>query len=145
MHSGEIVGVAGVAGNGQRELAETIAGIRQKSHGVVRIAGRTLRGGDPREAIAAGLAYIPEDRLGTGVAPGLSIATNLGAEVIPLRLVLARTNSAPREHPRRSARPHPPLRDRRARAGDLRLRAASSREGTCRRSCWRASFPAVRD
>src|SRR5205807_3209987 len=39
--------------------------------------GRRLRGGDPREAIRAGIAYIPEDRLGTGVAPSLSIASNL--------------------------------------------------------------------
>src|SRR5205823_10972419 len=73
----EIVGVAGVAGNGQRELAETIAGMRAASGGTIRVAGRTLKGGDPREAIAAGVAYVPEDRLGTGVAPGLSVANNV--------------------------------------------------------------------
>src|SRR5919201_1292805 len=67
---GEIVAIAGVAGNGQRELAETIAGMRAPTCGTIRVAGRTLRGGDPRAAIAAGIAYVPEDRLGTGVAPG---------------------------------------------------------------------------
>jgi simple sugar transport system ATP-binding protein len=74
---GEIVAIAGVAGNGQRELAETIAGMRQATSGTVGVKGRVLHGGDPREAIAAGIAYVPEDRLHTGVAPGLSVASNL--------------------------------------------------------------------
>jgi simple sugar transport system ATP-binding protein len=75
--SGEIVAVAGVAGNGQRELAETIAGMRPAAKGAVRVRGRRLRRGDPRHAIASGVAYVPEDRLGTGVAPGLSVASNV--------------------------------------------------------------------
>jgi simple sugar transport system ATP-binding protein len=74
---GEVVAVAGVAGNGQRELAETIAGMRPPTAGTISVQGRRLGGGDAREAIAAGVAYIPEDRLGTGVAPGLSIADNV--------------------------------------------------------------------
>ena len=77
VRGGEIVAVAGVAGNGQRELAETITGMRPATHGVITVSGRRLKGGDPREAIAAGIAYVPEDRLGTGVAPGLSIASNV--------------------------------------------------------------------
>jgi ABC-type uncharacterized transport system ATPase subunit len=77
VRGGEIVAVAGVAGNGQRELAETIAGMRTPTAGTIRVEGRELRGGDPREAIRAGVAYIPEDRLGTGVAPGLSIGSNV--------------------------------------------------------------------
>jgi ABC-type uncharacterized transport system ATPase subunit len=75
--AGEIVGVAGVAGNGQRELAETIVGMRPATAGLVRVRGRGLRNGDPRAAIAAGVAYVPEDRLGTGVAPSLSVASNV--------------------------------------------------------------------
>jgi len=74
---GEIVAVAGVAGNGQRELAETIAGMREPTGGTIRVAGRKLKGGDAREAIGAGIAYVPEDRLGTGLAPGLSVADNV--------------------------------------------------------------------
>jgi simple sugar transport system ATP-binding protein len=77
VRSGEIVAVAGVAGNGQRELAETIAGMRAPSAGTIAVAGGAIRGGDPRAAISAGIAYVPEDRLGTGVAPGLSIASNV--------------------------------------------------------------------
>ena len=74
---GEIVAVAGVAGNGQRELAETIVGMRAATGGSIRAAGRMLKGGDAREAISSGIAYVPEDRLGTGVTPGLSIADNV--------------------------------------------------------------------
>lgn len=77
LRAGEILAVAGVAGNGQRELAETIAGMRPPTTGSIRVVGRKLGGGDPREAIGAGVAYIPEDRLGTGVAPGLSLAANV--------------------------------------------------------------------
>jgi simple sugar transport system ATP-binding protein len=73
---GEILGVAGVAGNGQRELAEAITGIRPPTSGTVSVDGRALRTNDPRSAIAAGIAHVPEDRLGTAVAPSLSIAEN---------------------------------------------------------------------
>jgi simple sugar transport system ATP-binding protein len=77
VRAGEIVAVAGVAGNGQRELAEVIAGVRAPTEGDVRVAGKRPRPGDSRAAIAAGVAYIPEDRLGTGLAPSVSIASNL--------------------------------------------------------------------
>jgi general nucleoside transport system ATP-binding protein len=76
VRAGEIVGVAGVAGNGQRELAETVSGMRSPSAGTIEVAGRALRRGDPRAAIAAGVAHVPEDRLGTGLAPSLSITRN---------------------------------------------------------------------
>jgi simple sugar transport system ATP-binding protein len=77
VRAGEIVGVAGVAGNGQRELAEAVAGMRPATSGTVRVRGRALQNGDPRDAIGAGVAYVPEDRLGTGVAPSLSVASNV--------------------------------------------------------------------
>ncbi len=77
VRAGEIVGVAGVAGNGQRELAEAVYGIREVESGTVRLDGRKLEGGDPRAAIAGGIAHVPEDRLGTGLAPGLTITQNV--------------------------------------------------------------------
>ena len=77
VRAGEIVGIAGVAGNGQRELAETITGLRRASRGTVRVDGRVLPNGDPRAAIHARVAHIPEDRLHTGVAPSLTIASNV--------------------------------------------------------------------
>jgi general nucleoside transport system ATP-binding protein len=76
VREGEILGIAGVAGNGQRELAEAITGMRSPNHGAVRVHGRLLRLGDPRPAIRAGVAHVPEDRLGTAVAPTLTIAEN---------------------------------------------------------------------
>jgi len=74
---GEIFGLTGVSGNGQRELAEAIAGLRRRSSGTVTVGGRTIRSGDPEDAIRAGLSYVPEDRLGTGLVPDLSISDNL--------------------------------------------------------------------
>jgi simple sugar transport system ATP-binding protein len=75
--AGEIVAVAGVAGNGQRELAEAIAGLRVPDEGTVKVNGAPVRPGDPRAALRAGVAFVPEDRLATGAAPGLSIESNL--------------------------------------------------------------------
>ena len=77
VHAGEIVAIAGVAGNGQRELAETVTGMRPATRGTITVDGKELRGGDAREAIHAGVAHVPEDRLHTGVAPSLSIASNV--------------------------------------------------------------------
>jgi general nucleoside transport system ATP-binding protein len=77
VRAGEVLGVAGVAGNGQRELAEAVTGMRPLTAGAVRVKGRELGGGDPRQAIRARVAHVPEDRLHTGVAPSLSIASNV--------------------------------------------------------------------
>jgi general nucleoside transport system ATP-binding protein len=74
---GEIVGIAGVAGNGQRPLAEVAAGLVVPDAGRVVVNGQDVTGEGPRAARAAGLAYVPDDRLGTGLAPSLSIAENL--------------------------------------------------------------------
>jgi ABC-type uncharacterized transport system ATPase subunit len=87
VRGGEIVAVAGVAGNGQRELAETVAGMRAPTKGAIRVGGKALRAGDPRASIAAGIAYVPEDRLGTGVAPSASIASNLALKAYRERAV----------------------------------------------------------
>ena len=75
--SGEILGIAGVEGNGQRELAECIAGLRAPTGGAIVIAGRSLVGRSPREHFAAGLAHIPSDRLHHGLVPGMTLAENL--------------------------------------------------------------------
>ncbi len=74
---GEIVGVAGVSGNGQRELAEVIAGMRASSAGTISVNGETVQTGRVRKSIGAGIAHVPEDRLHTGLAPSHSVQDNL--------------------------------------------------------------------
>jgi ABC-type uncharacterized transport system ATPase subunit len=75
--SGEIVGVAGVAGNGQSELAQVITGLRKCRRGRVLINGQDIANRSPAAAIAQQIAHVPEDRTGVGTAPGLSVADNL--------------------------------------------------------------------
>jgi simple sugar transport system ATP-binding protein len=75
--AGEIVGLAGVAGNGQRELCEAIAGMRPTATGAVVLAGQDVTHSSVRERVRLGLGFVPEDRLGTGVAPGLPVEDNL--------------------------------------------------------------------
>ena len=85
VRAGEIVAVAGVAGNGQRELAEAIAGhAARRARARSRVGGRPLRGGDPREAIARRRrATCPRTGSAPGVAPSLSIALERRAQVLP--------------------------------------------------------------
>jgi simple sugar transport system ATP-binding protein len=80
VHGGEIVGIAGVAGNGQRELTEVVVGLRRARHGRVLFHEREITHWPTRRRIEAGIGYVPEDRLGQGVAPGLSVADNLVAK-----------------------------------------------------------------
>lgn len=75
--AGEIVGIAGVSGNGQRELAEAIAGIRSPMSGSIRLDGTELAGAKPAHARAAGLAYVPEERMRDGVVPEFTVAQNI--------------------------------------------------------------------
>ena len=77
IRSGEILGIAGVAGNGQKELCETIAGLRPMISGTITIENDVIRKPDPRTMIRKGIAYIPDDRLGTGLVPGLDVVDNM--------------------------------------------------------------------
>ena len=74
--AGEILGIAGVAGNGQRELTEVLSGMRPWSAGSIEIAGRKIRRASAREFVKAGMGIVPEERKGTGLAPGLPIWQN---------------------------------------------------------------------
>ena len=75
--AGELVGVAGVSGNGQRELYEVALGLRPLAAGRVLVAGTDLAGGGPRAAIDAGGVGIPEDPVADAVVPGLSVAEHM--------------------------------------------------------------------
>jgi ABC-type uncharacterized transport system ATPase subunit len=76
VHAGEIVGVAGIDGNGQRELEEVLAGVRAPSAGELRIAGEVITPG-ARSLRAAGLAHLSGDRETSGLIAGFTLAENL--------------------------------------------------------------------
>ncbi|MGD9736261.1 MAG: ABC transporter ATP-binding protein [Solirubrobacterales bacterium] len=73
---GEIVGIAGVAGNGQVELAEALVGLRPTTAGTIEVAGEDLTGRSPREFTRAGIAFIPEDRMTMGLSRSDAIWRN---------------------------------------------------------------------
>jgi simple sugar transport system ATP-binding protein len=77
VHAGEILGIAGVEGNGQRELVEAICGMRNRTGGTVRLQGKVLPNLDPREAHRSGMAHIPEDREKHGLVSTYSVSDNL--------------------------------------------------------------------
>ena len=74
---GEIFGIAGVDGNGQSELAEVISGLRKSIKGQVIMNGRDITNQSPQSIRESGLAYIPEDRMDTGLILEYSVAENL--------------------------------------------------------------------
>jgi ABC-type uncharacterized transport system ATPase subunit len=76
VRAGQIFGVAGVAGNGQRELAEVVTGLRPVTGGRIRVGETDLANRSARAAIEAGVAHIPEDRLGSGLVANLNVAEN---------------------------------------------------------------------
>ena len=77
VRAGEIVGIAGVQGNGQTELVEALTGLRKATSGVITLDGKDLTHSNPRERHQMGMAHIPEDRQRQGLVGGLSVAENL--------------------------------------------------------------------
>ena len=74
---GEILGVAGVAGNGQRELVEVLTGLRRVDRGRVSILGQEMLRAGVRKLSDTGVAHIPEERIRMGIVPGLAVEENL--------------------------------------------------------------------
>ncbi len=77
VRSGEILGIAGVSGNGQRELAEAIAGLRDVESGRIELVGHDVTGAEPNVVRAAGLSYVPEERMKEGAVGDFTVAENL--------------------------------------------------------------------
>jgi simple sugar transport system ATP-binding protein len=77
VRGGEILGIAGVAGNGQVELAECVAGIRPLQQGKIWLNGKDVTRAHALSRLRAGLRFVPEDRLGMGLVPQLDMTDNM--------------------------------------------------------------------
>lgn len=77
VHSGEILGIAGVSGNGQRELAEVITGLREATAGKIYLDGEDISNLPPMERTDRALSYIPEERMRDGMIQDFTVAENL--------------------------------------------------------------------
>ncbi len=77
LREGEILGVAGVSGNGQRELAQVINGLRPITKGEIRVGAKDISKSTPAEIISQGVSYIPEERMVDGMIKEFSVAENL--------------------------------------------------------------------
>jgi simple sugar transport system ATP-binding protein len=76
IRAGETLGVAGVAGNGQSELAEVVTGLRRTTAGAIQVAGQDITNRAAGEIARAGVAHVPEDRLATGLIGGMDLSAN---------------------------------------------------------------------
>ncbi len=76
VHGGEIVGIAGVEGNGQSELGQALSGVAPARRGRIAVAGRDMTGSGPRDFVEAGVAYISEDRHRFGLIMDFSVGEN---------------------------------------------------------------------
>ena len=77
VRAGEILGLAGVSGNGQRELAQVITGLRAMKSGKVTLDGQDASGRKPAELLERGISYIPEERMKDGMIREFSVAENI--------------------------------------------------------------------
>ena len=82
VHAGEIVALAGLVGSGRTELARTIFGLNPPESGEIHVKGNSIRIGSPSDAIACGIAYVPEDRRRHGVVPDLPISSNITLAIL---------------------------------------------------------------
>jgi len=77
VRTGEIVGIAGVAGNGQKELADVLTGLRKCNLGKIIVQGEDITNRDAKAGIRHGISHVPEDRTHVGTAPNLSVTDNV--------------------------------------------------------------------
>jgi general nucleoside transport system ATP-binding protein len=82
LHAGEIVGIAGVSGNGQRELADLVAGVLPPTRGRIEVAGRIVKAPSPRRMQALRIGRVPEDRLATGMVSAMALSESMALPFI---------------------------------------------------------------
>ncbi len=82
LRAGEVLGLAGLMGSGCLEVVEAIFGLRETTAGEVTLLGQPKHLNGPRQAIRAGLAYVPDDRKGAGILPDLSVQQNISIGIV---------------------------------------------------------------
>jgi len=92
LRAGEVLGISGLVGSGQSELASALAGARPRTGGSVRIDGQIAALSSPREAIRAGIGLLPQDRKAQGFIPDMSVAGNITLASLPMFSRLAVRN-----------------------------------------------------
>jgi len=78
LHTGEIVGLAGLEGSGRRELIEVVFGLRPRTSGSIRLGGNAYSAAKPRDAIKRGIGFVPPDRKSEGIILPMAVQDNLG-------------------------------------------------------------------
>ena len=142
VRAGEILGIAGVAGNGQDELVEAIIGLRQATAGRSCLDERDITRPDPpRDMNEAGVGYVPADRHRFGLVLSFPLSDNLVLTQLPPRALRARLPAQRRGDRAARRGAHPPI--RRAHAIGRPCVPGRSRAATSRRSSWRASSTAT--
>ena len=82
VRAGEIVGLTGLVGAGRSEVARTLFGLSRKTSGTIRTRSGVINPRSPRDAMSAGIAYVPEDRKGDGIVPAMSIRENVTLPIV---------------------------------------------------------------
>ncbi|QKC93534.1 sugar ABC transporter ATP-binding protein [Mesorhizobium sp. NZP2298] len=82
VRAGEILGLTGLVGAGRTEVARAIFGLSRLVEGTVSVNGRKVAINSPSQAVRAGIAYVPEDRKGDGIVPGMSIRENISLPIL---------------------------------------------------------------
>jgi rhamnose transport system ATP-binding protein len=83
LHKGEILGMAGLIGAGRTDVARAIFGVEPPDSGTIQLKGKKIRITSPQQAIALGLAYVPEDRQLHGLIPPMNITENISLPILP--------------------------------------------------------------
>ena len=84
LYQGEVLGISGLVGSGQSELASLLAGAREKSYGSIFFAGKRVDFRTPRDAIRHGIGLLPQDRKAEGIIPDMSVSANITLASLPM-------------------------------------------------------------
>ena len=140
VRGGEIVGIAGVSGNGQRELVEVLAGQREAESGEIRVAGEPITR-SREEMRRHKMSLLPEEPLSNACVGGMSVAENMAFRDFDRAPFAAAAGGS--AAPRSAARPRRRSRSTRSRPARPMRRSRRCPAATCSARCWRANSAAM--